>query len=61
MAMLGLSERDRNGLYMFGCIELLPALENEVFCSEVEIPVVEESFVSGIDDWWPGFVADVCL
>ena len=59
MAVLGLSERDR--MVMYSCVDLLPDLEYDVFCSEVLIPVIEESFVSGIDDWWPIFVADMCL
>ena len=60
MAVLGLSDRDRMLMYSC-CVDLLPGLENDVFCSEVILPIIEESFVSGIDDWWPGFVADMCL
>ena len=59
MAVLGLSERDR--MVIHSCIELLPELEYDVFSSEVIIPSMEESFVSGFDDWWPNFVADTCL
>jgi hypothetical protein len=59
MAVLGLSERDR--MVMYNSVDLLPDLEGDVFCSEVIFSVIEESFVSGIDDWWPGFVADMCL
>ena len=60
MAVLGLSERDR--MIIYSCVDdLLPGLENDVFCSEVILPVIEESFISGIEDWWPGFVADMCL
>ena len=61
MAVLGLSERDRNAMYMFNCIELLPALESEVFCTDVIVPAIEESYIAAIDEWWPGFVADACL
>ena len=59
MALLGVSERDR--MVIYSCIELLPDLECDVFCTDVIIPMIEESFVSGIDDWWPGFIADMCL
>jgi hypothetical protein len=59
MALLGLSERDR--MIEYGCIELLPDLEDDVFCADVIIPCIEEAFSSGIDDWWPNFVADTCL
>jgi hypothetical protein len=59
MSVLGLSGRDR--MLMYNCVDLLPDLECDVFLSEVIIPVIEESFVSGLDDWWPNFVADTCL
>ena len=59
MAVLGLCERDR--MVMYSCVDLLPGLESDIYCSEVIIPAIEESFVSGIEDWWPGFVADMCL
>jgi len=59
MAVLSLSQQDR--MLMYNCIDLLPDLECAVFSTDIIIPVIEESFVSGIDDWWPGFVADMCL
>jgi hypothetical protein len=59
MAVLGLSERER--MVEYNCVDLLPGLEGDVFCSEVILPVIEESFVSGMDDWWPSFIADMCL
>ena len=59
MAVLSLPQRDR--MVMYGCIDLLPDLECDVFSSEVHFTVIEESFVSGIDEWWPGFIADMCL
>ena len=59
MVVLSLPERDR--MVMYSCVDLLPDLECDVYSAETFIPVIEESFVSGIDDWWPGFVADMCL
>ncbi|MDR2780781.1 MAG: hypothetical protein LBB28_06620 [Synergistaceae bacterium] len=59
MALLGLSERER--MTEYNCIELLPELEEDVFCVDVIIPPIDESFVSGLDDWWANFVADMCL
>jgi hypothetical protein len=45
----------------YHCVELLPELEDDVLGADVIIPAIDESFVSGIDDWWPNFVADMCL
>jgi hypothetical protein len=59
MALLGLSERER--MTEYNCIELLPGLEEDVFCADVIIPSIDESFSSGWDDWWASFVADMCL
>jgi hypothetical protein len=59
MAVLGLSERER--MVEYNCVNLLPGLENDVFASEVIFPVIEESFISGMDDWWASFIADMCL
>jgi uncharacterized radical SAM superfamily protein len=59
MALLGLSERER--MAEFNCVELLPDLEEDVLCSDVIIPSVDEAFVCGWDDWWANFVADMCL
>ena len=59
MAVLSLHPRDR--MLIYNCIDLLPDLESDIFSYEVNFPVIEESFVSGIDDWWPGFIADMCL
>jgi hypothetical protein len=59
MSLLGLPERDRIAEY--SCIELLPELEEDVFSVDVIVPSIDESFVSGWDDWWANFVADMCL
>ncbi|MDR0654326.1 MAG: hypothetical protein LBG12_13615 [Synergistaceae bacterium] len=60
MAVLGLSKQDR--MIEYNCIDLLPDLENDVLGSEdVTIPGIEESFILGLEDWWPGFVTDMCL
>ncbi|MDR1966228.1 MAG: hypothetical protein LBQ36_05920 [Synergistaceae bacterium] len=59
MAVLGLSERER--MLEYACIELLPDLEEDVICTEVTIPSIEEAFSSGMEDWWANFVADMCL
>jgi hypothetical protein len=36
-------------------------LEDDVLGYDVIIPAIEESFVLGLEDWWPGFVTDMCL
>jgi hypothetical protein len=59
MALLGLSERER--MLEYECIELLPDLEESVLFVDVLVPDLEESFVSGIDDWWGDFVSDMFL
>jgi hypothetical protein len=59
MALLGLSEREK--MTEYNCIELLPGLEEDVFSVDVIVPSIDESFVSGWDDWWANFVADMCL
>jgi hypothetical protein len=45
----------------YNCIDLLPDLEDDVLGSDVIIPAIEESFIMGLEDWWPGFVTDMCL
>jgi hypothetical protein len=59
MAVLGLPMRDR--MVEYDCINLLPDLEDDVFAEDVILPAIEESFSSGLDDWWAVFIADVCL
>lgn len=59
MVVLGLPERDR--MLEYDCIELLPDLEEGVLSADIVIPDIEESFISGLDDWWGGFVADMYL
>ena len=59
VALLYMPERER--MTSYNGIELLSGLEDDVFCSEVVIPAIDEAFVSGIDDWWPNFVADMYL
>ncbi|MDR0764303.1 MAG: hypothetical protein LBE65_01765 [Synergistaceae bacterium] len=59
MAVLGLSKHDR--MIEYNCIDLLPDLEDDVLSCDVIIPAIEESFSMGLDDWWPSFVADMCL
>jgi hypothetical protein len=45
----------------YDSIDLLPDLEEDVFFDDSTIVDIEESFLSGIDDWWGGFVADMYL
>jgi hypothetical protein len=59
MALLSLSEKER--IVEYDCIELLPDLVEDTLFIDILIPDIEESFVSGLDDWWEGFVADVFL
>ena len=59
MAVLSLPQRDR--MVMYSCIDLLPDLECDVYSFEVNYTVIEESFISGLDDWWPSFIADMTL
>ena len=59
MALLGMPDRER--MVEYDCIELLPDLEESVLFVDVIIPDLEESFVSGLDDWWGNFVADMYL
>ncbi|MDR1581245.1 MAG: hypothetical protein LBS35_12890 [Synergistaceae bacterium] len=59
MAVLGLSKQDR--MVEYNCIDLLPGLEDDVLGYDVVIPAIEESFVLGLEDWWPNFVTDMCL
>ena len=40
---------------------LLPGLEEAILFTDIIIPDLEESFSAGIDDWWGGFIADMCL
>jgi hypothetical protein len=59
MALINMAVRDR--MLEYESIGLLPALEEDVLFVDVVIPGAEESFVSGLDEWWPGFVSDVFL
>ena len=59
VVLLYMPERERMTSYTG--IELLSGLADDVFCSEIVIPAIDEAFVSGIDDWWPNFVADMYL
>jgi hypothetical protein len=59
MALLGMADRDRNIEY--DCVDLLPDLEEDVLFVDVLVPDLEESFVSGIDEWWSEFVSDMFL
>ena len=59
MALLGLQAGDR--MLEYECIDLLPDLEEDGFFVDTVIPDLEESFVSGLDDWWGDFISDMCL
>ncbi len=59
MALLNMTEGDR--ILHYGALELLPGLEESVLFCDLLIPDMEESFVSGLDDWWGAFVADMSL
>lgn len=43
----------------YDCIGLLPGLEEDVLFADVLIEGSEESYVSGLDEWWPDFVFDM--
>jgi hypothetical protein len=45
----------------YECIDLLPDLEEDVLFVDVLVSDPEESYVSGMEDWWPGFVSDMFL
>ena len=59
MALLGLKDNEK--IVEYECIDLLPDLEEDVIFWDVLIPDLEESYASGMDDWWAGFVADLFL
>lgn len=59
MALLNLTTREREAEYE--CVLLLPDLEVDVYYDDVNIVDLEESYVSGLDDWWGGFVSDMYL
>ena len=54
-----MSEKER--IVDYDCILLLPGLEEGILFTDMIIPDLEESFSAGIDDWWGGFIADMCL
>jgi hypothetical protein len=57
VATIGLSGRER--MIEYDCIGLLPGLEEDVLFADVLIEGSEESYVSGLDEWWPDFVFDM--
>lgn len=57
MANLGLAQRER--MLEYECIDLLPDLEEDVLFIDTVIPDLEESYVLGMEDWWPDFVFDM--
>ncbi|MDR1514874.1 MAG: hypothetical protein LBS45_04200 [Synergistaceae bacterium] len=57
MANLGLAHNER--MLEYECIDLLPDLEEDVLFADVLIPDLEESYVSGMEEWWPEFVFDM--
>jgi hypothetical protein len=59
MAVLGLCAEDR--MVEYEAVNLLPDLEASVLFDDVLIPGMEDAFISGIDDWWGSFIADMCL
>jgi uncharacterized radical SAM superfamily protein len=59
VALLGLAGKER--MLEYECIDLLPDLEEDVLFVDVLIPDSEESYASGMEDWWPGFVSDMFL
>jgi|GEM_PF-5682863 len=59
MALLGVSPRER--MLDYGGIEMLPDLVEDVFFVDALVLDLEESFVSGIEDWWGEFISDMCL
>lgn len=59
MALLSLAEKDR--MVEYDCVDLLPDLEEDVFFDDVIITDLEDTFTSGLDDWWGGFVSDMYL
>jgi hypothetical protein len=52
-------DRDKNIEY--DCVDLLPDLEEDVLFVDVLVPDIEESFCSGLDEWWAEFVSDMFL
>lgn len=59
VALLGLRERDR--MLEYDSIELLPDLEEDVLFVDLTISDLEDTFTSGLDDWWGGFTEDMFL
>ncbi len=59
MALLGLGMRER--MLEYDSIELLPSLEETVLFTDTTIPDLDETFASGMDDWWPAFISDMYL
>lgn len=59
MALLSLAKQFR--MIQYECVDLLPDLEEDILFVDTTIPDLEESFVSGLDDWWGDFVSDMCL
>ncbi|MDR1021577.1 MAG: hypothetical protein LBL73_12515 [Synergistaceae bacterium] len=57
MATIGLSEKER--MIEFECIGLLPDLEEDVLFVDVLVAGPEESYISGLNEWWPDFVFDM--
>jgi hypothetical protein len=45
----------------YDCIDLLPDLEEDVLFVDVLASDLEESYASGLEDWWPSFVSDMFL
>ena len=59
MALLGMCVKER--IVDYDSLLLLPGLEENVLFDDIIIPDLDESFTAGIDDWWGGFIADMCL
>ena len=59
MALFGIADRDR--MIEYDCIDLLPDLEEDVLFVDVLASDLEESYASGLEDWWPSFVSDMFL
>jgi hypothetical protein len=59
MALIGMATKDK--MLEYECIGLLPGLEEDVLFVDVLITDSEDSFVSGLEEWWPSFVSDMFL
>jgi hypothetical protein len=57
MATIGLSEKER--MLEYEGIGLLPGLEEDVLFVDVLVMGSEESYISGLEEWWPDFVFDM--